>query len=366
MRAVTMTDTAEPAPTLRSGNRLLGMLRDPPRWLSLADLPTPVEPAPWWDTAGRSVWIKRDDRSSTLYGGGKVRKLELALANPPYAGVPVITSSGGIGSNHLVALALFGRQLGQRLHAIVFDQEVTDHVRDNLATVASLDASFWYVHRRWELPLTWGAYYATRWPELGAYMTPGASTPLASLGFVMAGLELADQIADGQLPRPETIFITGGTGGSSAGLVLGLALAGVSTHVRIVSAVERPLFNAGWLWLRLYEIHRELRRRGLRGPGPRRLVSQAGVRWSIDGTRVGAAYGSPTPQGRAIAARAAAHGLGLDLTYTAKCAAALEQHEGSGPVLLWNTHAGTDLTRHIAPDWPLRLPVRLRRQLDLA
>ncbi|MBL4686711.1 MAG: D-cysteine desulfhydrase family protein, partial [Nannocystaceae bacterium] len=82
-------------------------LSSPPRCLDLAQLPTPVQRAPWWDADGREAWIKRDDLSSSLYGGGKVRKLEFALANAPFNGQDSITSSGGLGSNHLVALALY-------------------------------------------------------------------------------------------------------------------------------------------------------------------------------------------------------------------------------------------------------------------
>lgn len=342
---------------------LLERLRRPPRCLGLAQLPTPVERAPWWDTEGREVWIKRDDRSSPVYGGGKVRKLELALANAPYDTTETITSSGGLGSNHLVALALFLRLAGRRLHAIVFDQPMTRHVRQNLAVMASLDASFWYVRHRWELPLAWGGYYALRRREHGVYMTPGASTPLAALGFVNAGLELAEQITAGQLPRPETIFITGGTGGASAGLALGLAIARVRTHLRIVSAVEPALFNAGWLHLRLRETHRALAHHGFVGPGPRRLLADGGVRISTDHDQVGRCYGAPTDQGTAMHRRAAEHGLPLDPTYTAKCAAALDRWREPGPVLFWTTHASNDLSQHVAPHWEARLPRRLRQHI---
>jgi len=338
-------------------------LTTPPRCLGLAALPTPVERAAWWDAQGREVWIKRDDLSSPLYGGGKVRKLELLLANAPYDRVETITSSGGIGSNHLVALALYLRTLNRRLHAIVFDQPVTEHVRTNLAVLASLDASFWYVKRRWELPILWGAYYAMRRREHGVYMTPGASTPLAGLGFVNAGLELAAQIDAGEMPSPKTILITGGTGGASAGLAIGLALGGVSTHLRIISAVEPAMFNAGWLHMRLRETHAELTRRGLDAPPVGTLLADAGVRWSTDHTQVGASYGSPTDEGRQIQRRAAEHGLHLDPTYTAKCAAALSRWELPGPVLFWNTHASNDLSEHIVPNWEARLPDRLRRHL---
>ena len=49
----------------------------PPR-LSLAHLPTPLEPAPRFSsemTPGVEVWIKRDDCTGLAFGGNKARKL---------------------------------------------------------------------------------------------------------------------------------------------------------------------------------------------------------------------------------------------------------------------------------------------------
>src|SRR5690606_25123557 len=118
---------------LRHEHLLSPHLRRPPARLALADLPTPVERAAWLDAPGAEVWVKRDDRTSTLYGGGKVRKLEWLLANPPYVGRAPIVSVGGMGSHHLVALALHLRAQGRALHAWSFDQAPTAHTLEDLA-----------------------------------------------------------------------------------------------------------------------------------------------------------------------------------------------------------------------------------------
>ena len=49
-------------------------------WVSLGEFPTPVERLELEGCAASEVWIKRDDRSGKPYGGNKVRKLELLLA----------------------------------------------------------------------------------------------------------------------------------------------------------------------------------------------------------------------------------------------------------------------------------------------
>src|SRR6185436_10411900 len=91
-------------------------LARPPARFAWARLPTAVERAAWLDVAGARVWIKRDDASSDRYGGGKVRKLQWVLANPPYDGDAPIVSVGGTGSHHLLALALHLQPLGRELH----------------------------------------------------------------------------------------------------------------------------------------------------------------------------------------------------------------------------------------------------------
>lgn len=343
-------------------------IRDPPARLSLAQLPTPVKRAPWLDQGAAQVWVKHDDASSTLYGGGKVRKLEWVLANPPFDGDAPILSVGGVGSHHLLALALFLREQGRSLHALTFTQTLTEHVRTNLAALLSTGARLWNVGSRARLPWAWLAYHLWRRPERMAVTMPaGASTPLGCLGFVVAGLELSAQIDAGQLPAPTTIFITAGSAGSSAGLALGLALAGRSVRLHLVSSVERWAFNRLMYQRMLGMAHRAMVRHGLRpehaAGGASGLLDRAGVTWRIDPSQVGGGYGVPTEAATRAVDDARAHGLRLETTYTAKCIAGMRQALAAqpveGPVLFWNTHGANDLRAHIVEGWQARCPVKL-------
>ncbi len=207
-------------------------------------------------------------------------------------------------------------------------------------------------------------------------MEAGGSTPLASFGYVEAGLELAAQIDAGELPRPARIYITGGTAGTCAGLSLGLALAGVRTQVRVVSAVEALLFNPVMFHLKAQAIFAELRRRGVAMPGSsgrsarsaRALLAHAGVTVSVDQHQVGPGYAVPTPAGKAAIERAAEHDIALEPTYTGKCMAGLEAdldrgNAPAGPVLFWTTHASNDLSGRIVDGWESRLPASLARRM---
>jgi D-cysteine desulfhydrase len=228
----------------------------------------------------------------------------------------------------------------------------------------------WSVATRAQLPWAWLGYHVWARPaQRGVWMPAGGSTGIGGLGFVEAGLELGRQIDGGALPRPAAVYVTGGSAASSAGLGLGLALAGVSTHLRVVSAVERWLLG-GFLWTRMVgAIWQELVKAGLHpelaAGGWRGLLKRQGVTWSIDHGQVGPGYAVPTPAGESVVALARPQGLVLETTYTGKCAAALRADIAAGrcqgPVVLWNTHASTDLTTLARPGWQTGLPPRLRR-----
>lgn len=349
---------------MRSGSALSARLSRSPARLELAELPTPVERAAWLDTARAKVWIKRDDLSSPIYGGGKVRKLEWILANAPFDTDAPILSVGGIGSHHLLSLALFLRTQGRMLHGLTFTQAKTAHVKKNLAVLLSCGARLWNVSTRAELPRAWLAYHLWDRPERkGVSMSAGASTPLGCFGFVEAAFELAAQVEAGLLPKPDVLYVTAGSAGTAAGLALGFALVGMPLHMHLVSSVEPWAFNPLMMELKMRGALKALRRAGLDGTGSARsLLRAAGVTYQVDYDEVGAGYGEPTQSGLEAVAVAQAHGIGLEPTYTAKCVAALlrtEAHDRGRPhnVLFWHTHAGNDLTPQIEPGWEARSPV---------
>src|SRR5210317_2108674 len=73
-------------------------------WLPLGTLPTPVHQL--HRLGYENLWIKRDDLSSPVYGGNKVRKLEFILAAAAQKKVRHLITVGGIGTNHGLATAI--------------------------------------------------------------------------------------------------------------------------------------------------------------------------------------------------------------------------------------------------------------------
>ncbi len=302
-------------------------------WLSLGKWPTAVTAMPdLGRRLGADLWVKRDDLSGEVMGGNKVRKLEPLLAQALQRGSRQVLTVGGTGSNHVVATALFGKAQGMRTRAVLFPQPMSEGVKLSGKLVRALGVDERPCPNRLMAP----AYLAAALAEDpgGTYLLgPGGSSPLGTLGFVAGALELAGQIAAGQLPCPDEIFVALGSGGTAAGLLLGLAVARLPARVVAVRVVERPLAGAAQVILLARRTAGLLGWRGRLG------------RLEVIHDQIGPGYGSPTAAGRqALDLARNAEGLELETTYTAKAMAALLARRRSGRKLFWNTHNSRDLT----------------------
>jgi D-cysteine desulfhydrase len=170
------------------------------------------------------------------------------------------------------------------------------------------------------------------------FLTVGGSSPLGALGYVEAALELAGQVERGELPRPGQIVVALGSGGTAAGLALGLALADLDTSLVAVQVNDRFPRDRRRIIRLARRARRVLARRGANPPsvaiGRCLRVEQ---RW------LGAGYGHPTPEGERAQELARGEQVELEPVYTAKAMAALlgmrERGEfGAGPVLYWHTY----------------------------
>jgi D-cysteine desulfhydrase len=191
------------------------------------------------------------------------------------------------------------------------------------------------------------------------YLIPmGGTAALGDVGLVNAGFELAEQVKAGELPEPDELWVAVGTGGTAAGIALGIAAAGLGTRVVCVR-VSSPRYGTWANLKRSFDQTRDFLR--ARDPGfPEvRLDSERAV---VLHDFAGAGYGIPTEDGRR--ARALAQetaGLELDDTYTAKVFAALlalGAARREKRIVFWNSYDGRG---HAAADAdPERLPAELR------
>jgi len=319
-------------------------------YVRLGELPTPVEVSAGLGPAlglGNRLYIKRDDLTGPHLGGNKLRKLEFHLARAQAQGKREVVTFGYAGSNHAAATAYYARQLGLRCHTMLLHQAPTAYAPGNLALQAVSGAEMRFFEAEPALrrhTYLWALGRLLRTGKLPYIIPPGGSDAVGTLGFVNAGLELADQIEARLLPAPQRLYVACSTMGSAVGLALGLQLAGLPTVVHAVR-VYNPKATNGAAMQKLYYLTLRLLQQadgrkqhpalhGLAFPG-KQLVLHEGF--------LGAGYAVPTPQStEAVARLAELEGLPAEPTYTGKALAALVAHALGGllqdqNVLYWHT-----------------------------
>ena len=300
----------------------------------LADrLPTPVEPLPGladrWGIG--QLWVKRDDLTSSVYGGNKVRKLEWILGAAKRAGRRAVITTGAWGSHHALATALFARAVGLRATLVLFPQPPTAHVRDNYLLDVGAGARISRAASVATVPLALARgrlaarFAGEGWPY---GVVAGGSDRHGTLGYVEAGLELAAQVAARALPVPDYVYVAAGTCGTAAGLALGLTLASAElpelAATRVVAVRVVPGVLANQRRIRAL-IGRATALLGAAGAGLPAPLAPLPVALVTD--QVGRGYGHAT--GAAEQARADAAELDqleVDTTYTAKALAGLRAY----------------------------------------
>ena len=313
----------EPVASPRLHQRFPALAESLPH-LVLSERPTPVR-----ELAGLGIWVKDDGAfGAGGWGGNKVRKLEWLIADARRRGRRSILTFGGLGTNWGLATALYAREHGLETALALVDQPIDEHVR---AQLARLEASGARIHRthskaRTVAALPWLLARGARGGRPPYLLPAGGSSPMGVLGYVEAALEIAAQVEDGSLPEPAHVVVPVGTGGTAAGLALGLQLAGLRTRVVGVVVNDQLRLDAPVLARLARRTAKLLERRGA-SLGP----LQIGVDM-LDLTReqIGAGYGHRTEAAARAAALAAEEGLALDPVYTAKAMAGLLALRGEG------------------------------------
>ena len=189
----------------------------------------------------------------------------------------------------MVATAVHAARLGLEVEAVRFGQPMTDHVAAMVAKATELGVRDTRAPSSTAMPFVLARRWAKLAPSGATLITPGGSTPVGVLGYVGAGLELADRFASEGWDEPDDVVVALGSGGSSVGLALGLAIAGwkhaTVVAVRVADAIvtNRPVLS------------------GIEA-GVRGLLALGGglapaARWTIDPRWFGDGYGHPTRRG---------------------------------------------------------------------
>jgi 1-aminocyclopropane-1-carboxylate deaminase/D-cysteine desulfhydrase-like pyridoxal-dependent ACC family enzyme len=272
----------------------------------LGRYPTPVFRAEGLDLDDGELWIKDDGVTSELYGGNKVRKLELILAEAVRRGSRRVVTIGAAGSHHVLATSLFARELGLKAAAVLCPQPRTEHAEQVLRAALGAGLEAYPVRSVAAVPVG-----VARLLRRGDMLIPvGGSSALGTLGYLRGATELVEQIRAGQLPKPDVIVAALGSGGTVAGLLAGMQRHRLQARVLGVAVATRKWMGRATVLA--------LSRAALRKDGATTDLWQLSKSLFVDDSHLGPGYGHEAPSAAAAAERAQGIGLSLDQTYTAK------------------------------------------------
>lgn len=327
------------------------VLKEKVAFSPLGNFPSPVEHLKKLsNVTGADVWIKRDDCASNIYGGNKCRMMEWIIADAVKKGRKSLITWGAVGSNQILSSVIYGHLAGFKdITALYNDQPFQPYVTKNFLISTSLGVK--QVIGK-NIPVYGIKLISTYMSKLlrgkRPYLIPlVGSSPVSVLSYLDAALEIKEQIQEGYCPKPDYIFITVGTGGTAAGLMLGAMAFGGTGKVMGVRVLEKVFVNERII---AWEMNRAIR-----------FLEKMGADLSIHKAKaadiglihdfIGDGYAESTKEGQAaIDLVRDTEGLDLDVTYTGKTMAAMldfiKRKKGS-TFLFWHTLNTVDLSPYI-------------------
>jgi L-cysteate sulfo-lyase len=191
--------------------------------VSIAHLPTPLEPLPRLtaELGGPELWIKRDDQTGLATGGNKARKLEFLVADARAAGADTLITGGAAQSNHSRQTAAAAAKFGFAC-TLVLRGTQPSQMQGNLLLDSILGAEVVWAGKRPLDEVMGQVAGELRSAGRGPYVIPyGGSNPIGASGYVAAMEELLGQCAESDLHFDHIVFAS-----SSAGTQAGLAVGG--------------------------------------------------------------------------------------------------------------------------------------------
>jgi L-cysteate sulfo-lyase len=290
--------------------------------VELAHAPTPLEPMERLQATlgGPRIWIKRDDCTGLATGGNKTRKLEYLIADAEAQGADSVITFGALQSNHARQTAAACARRGLICDLIlvpVVARTEDDYPRNgNLLLDHLLGAR---IHRVAEGEDARSMLERVRAERAAtghrcAVIPTGGSNAVGALGYVRCALEIARTCRDRGM-FPSALVHATSSGGTQAGLLAGLRLAGLTTRVLGVNVYTPDTASLAATVSRLTdEVLARIAPGMTAGPGA----------VEVEDGQLGDGYGMPTPgMVEAVELVARTEGILLDPVYSGKAMAGL-------------------------------------------
>lgn len=302
---------------------------------------------------GVNIYLKRDDLIGfSSFGGNKIRKLEYLFADLLEQGAEYVFTYGATQSNHAMQTAIAARKFGLKpiLYLVDVLGEKIDFPRSNMLLDKILGAEikiiemkdsegeFEAMYRAQEESKKYAAEITEN--EKQYYLIPpGGASPLGSLGFVDAYLEMKKQEFEKNLNFSH-IFHPTGTGGTLAGLSAAKLYLEDQIQIHGINVSHK---EEGYRQEIADLANQSLKLLGLE-------IQAAAENIKVDSNYVGPGYEIPTEAAnRAIKIFAENEGIFFDSVYTGKGAAGLLDYLEKGKIkqgsdiLFWHTGGTTGL-----------------------
>jgi len=212
------------------------MLADECPRVSIAQLPTPIEPLSRLSAklGGPQLWVKRDDQTGLATGGNKARKLEFLIAEALAQDADTLITCGAAQSNHARQTAAAAARFGLNCTLVLSGEEVQE-ARGNLL-----------LDRLFGADVVWAGDQPIpeRLEEVAEdlrararrpYVIPlGGSNPIGAAGYAVAMEELLGQCTQSAVSFDHMVLATG-SGGTQAGLVAAARALGCGSRILGIS-----------------------------------------------------------------------------------------------------------------------------------
>jgi D-cysteine desulfhydrase len=194
---------------------------------------------------GFDFYLKRDDILG-IYGGNKPRKLEFIFKQIVDSRKKDVFIFGPTGSHHILANLIYGKDFLKdvKFTTFIFPTYLWKwgdiYVRKNTELAKKLSFKFVFT------PSFFHAFILAKISSMikgGFFVPAGSTSEISSLGFIIAAVEIKENVISGKIPEPDFIFLPAGTMGTLAGLSCGLAICGMKTKILGCGVVDKSICN---------------------------------------------------------------------------------------------------------------------------
>ncbi len=333
-------------------------------YIPLGDFPTPIhrchdlEKSFSYDVR---LFVKNDGLTGNKdifeerqFGGNKLRKLQYLLADALANEHESVMTFGCAGSNHALQTTICSKLVGLHPICMLLPQPNSHIVQRNLLLQGIHGAELYFSPDKAVDALMATSIFYDFKQQSGKfpYIIPtGGSCARGCIGYVEAAFELKKQIDEKLMNVPDRIYVTLGSGGTAAGLLLGLKAAQISTKVYLVIDEPEKIKDAAINTVKKLFSDTNALVQKYDSTFPSCSLSENDYEVVTD--CAGDEYGLFTQEAiQAMDLMYTCENIKLDGTYTGKCFSALVRDMWLGKcdnqtILFWNTFCGENFTDKI-------------------